>query len=395
MPVVEVALASASSRGTAPRSTSSPSTWTTCPATPLQDTDDGQSVLTIAAQETAGDSVAHAAADQAEGGYNFLASQRAIVYEDIFAYMQKAENAINATDDLVINATDKAAVIAEISKLTAFLVAMQAVSDEPRQHTNEAAKKGHDDNAWPPAPFRTLARNKSDGGWIWSDHSEVLTQLIVRVLSWRDEVLSSAIGGFEKSCWPSPNLVTSHAVGYLGRGCHLGRGLPGIVLSLEQQRAVLKKHKDHWQESTLAVDIKHNVMQRRHNKTAAGRDMRSYYRTAVYRECGGKELLDILIAIGKWDDDVLECMNEAGICFSRRDTRRHWPPTPSFAASPALTQASTARHTPHRPSTKYMPPNYTQQADPAVPSDPPNSPSPIPTPDHHPPTYPPTTQHGQ
>ena len=319
MPEVGVALASAVSRGTA--------------ATPRQ----GQSVLTIAASgaaqnmanqqveaEFVEEKLEHkerkkAAPDELSnvGDIDLTDNTIADVSDrDHYVVLEKSLNVLKVAEESVEKVVNDmmylegcdsqpgAAAIESLAQTQSLLVALLYGAARCRQHKNQKevedtqkAFNDKDDSARPAEVFRPIVFRKGIG-WTWlvGPVSVESIQLIVQVLSWREEVLLAS-NGLEKAR-PSPSCEVQH------------RGRPGTVLSFEQRKAIQKKHKEHWLESM--DHIRQEVSKRRNFKNAAvGRDLQSYYRAYCFSKCGGVEWLNVFIAIGKCDEDVLECLNQA------------------------------------------------------------------------------------
>ena len=176
-----------------------------------------------------------------------------------------------------------------------------------------------------------VPKSDGSGGWVFS--GSAAEKEVAKLLEWRKEALN-ALGWFP--------------------------GLGNTILPLEQQKELQRRHFEEWRaDNPETVD----EVSRRHGfvKHKIHRDLLSYHRTTCLRLCGGREWLYLLIALGEFNDDILECMNEAA--KERKDRNRKekvdsgkWKSDETIAAARAARASAPARgavigvkHTKSRP----------------------------------------------
>ena len=178
-----------------------------------------------------------------------------------------------------------------------------------------------------------VPKSDGSGGWVFS--GSAAEKEVAKLFEWRNEALN-AIG------WVPGSGVT--------------------ILPLPQQKKLQKRHFEEWKADPANAEQVEEVS-RRHEfvKHKIHRDLLSYRRTTCLRLCGGREWLYLLIALGEFNDDILECMNEAA--KERKDRNRKekvesgkWVSDEAIAATRAARASAPARgpvigvkHTKSRP----------------------------------------------
>ena len=96
----------------------------------------------------------------------------------------------------------------------------------------------------------------------------------------------------------------------------LGAGWPGIVLSKAQRSELQKKHAQFWQCSEMGQQKVHEMTQKGLSNSKWNSDMFMYYRTWCYNMYGlgnaGLEIVNIIIALGRFDDSIIDLIFKAG-----------------------------------------------------------------------------------
>ena len=114
-------------------------------------------------------------------------------------------------------------------------------------------------------------------GWIFS--GVLAEQVVAQVLQWREEVSG---------------------------------GQPYDLLPLELQKVIQRKHFELWRDDPAQADKVRTVTERRRGvKHKIFRDLWSMHRTHCFEQFGGREWMHMIIALGRLDDLVMQCMNEA------------------------------------------------------------------------------------
>ena len=127
--------------------------------------------------------------------------------------------------------------------------------------------------------------------------------LFCRILGWRDVAFSWY--GIKGCIGVTTEMETQWKQGK-------APGLPGVVLTKDQQSWVQKMHREYWTNETEKGQEKSKHAQwEYHTKTQRAKYMRSCYRTSCKKDCGGLEWLSFLIAVGTWDDAVDESFVQA------------------------------------------------------------------------------------
>ena len=121
---------------------------------------------------------------------------------------------------------------------------------------------------------------KKDGTCTWRFSREIAVQDVTKVLQWREEAL---------------------------------QGQPAEILPWQLQKELQRKHYEDWANDPANAEQVRKVTERHKGVNhKILRDLNSQHRVFCFERFGGRDWMHLLMAFGRFDDEILAAVNKAG-----------------------------------------------------------------------------------